>query len=70
MKKMFIFLHANLQAKILLNKMRSLIFATRRQNSFFSFFYGPYHSKFCLNNNIGYRYIHEGVVGKLYMLST
>ena len=33
MKKMFIFLHANLQAKILLNKMRSLIFATRRQNS-------------------------------------
>ena len=37
---------------------------------FFTFFYGPYHSKFWLNNNIGYRYIHEGVVGKLYMLST
>ena len=31
---MFIFLHANLQAKILglLNKMRSLTFATRRKN--------------------------------------
>ena len=50
--------------------MWSLIFATRRQNSSLVFFYGPYHSKFCLNNNIGYRYIHEGVVGKLYMLST
>ena len=32
MKKIFIFLHANLQAKILLNKMRSLIFPTRHQN--------------------------------------
>ena len=32
MIKIFIFLHVNLQAKILPNKMRSLIFPTRRQN--------------------------------------
>ena len=32
MKKMFIFLHATLQAKILLNKMQSLIFTTLHQN--------------------------------------
>ena len=44
-KKIFIFLHTNLQAKILLNKMRSLIFPTRRQKVF-TFFYGHYHSKF------------------------
>ena len=32
MEKIFIFLHANLQAKILLNKMQSLIFPIHRQN--------------------------------------